>query len=37
MLKNKDQSGFIPLLIICFLIIAAVIYLAFKYVAQNQK
>lgn len=37
MLQSKNQNGFIPLLIIILLIIAAVIYLTFKYVAQNQK
>lgn len=37
MLKNKQQNGFIPMLILIFLVIAAVIYLAFTQVLNHQK
>ena len=37
MLKNKQQNGFIPMLILFLLLIAAVIYLAFTQVIHHQK
>jgi len=37
MLKNKQQNGFIPMLILFLLIIIAIIYLAFTQVMHHQK
>jgi hypothetical protein len=37
MRKNKNQSGFIPMLIAFLLVIGAVIYLAFTQVLHHQK
>lgn len=37
MVKNKNQNGFVPMLIIFLLLIAAVIYVAFVKVLHNQK
>lgn len=37
MLKNKKQNGFIPMLIIFMIVIAAIIYIAFVKVLHNQK
>jgi hypothetical protein len=37
MLKNKNESGFIPMLILFLLLIAAVVYLAFTQVVHHQK
>jgi hypothetical protein len=37
MVENKNQNGFIPMLIIFILLIAAVVYLAFTQVAHHQK
>jgi hypothetical protein len=36
-MKRQNQHGFIPMLILFLLIIAAVIYLAFTKVLHNQK
>lgn len=35
--ENKKQNGFIPMLIIFLMLIAAVIYIAFVKVIHNQK
>lgn len=37
MLKNKNQAGFIPMLILFLMLIAAIIYLAFTQVLHHQK
>ncbi len=37
MLENKKQNGFIPMLVIFLLLIAAIIYVAFVKVLHNQK
>jgi hypothetical protein len=37
MLKNKNETGFIPMLVAFLLLIAAVIYLAFTQVIHHQK
>lgn len=37
MSKKPNQNGFIPMLIIFLLVIAAVIYLAFTQVLNHQK
>lgn len=37
MSKNKDQNGFIPMLILFLLLIGAVIYLVFTQVLNHQK
>jgi hypothetical protein len=37
MSKRPNQSGFIPMLIVFLLVIAAVIYLAFTQVMNHQK
>jgi len=37
MLENKNQKGFIPMLIVFLLLIIAVIYLVFTQVASHNK
>lgn len=37
MLENKNQNGFIPMLILFLLLIGAVIYVAFTQVLSHQK
>jgi hypothetical protein len=37
MLENKNQKGFIPMLILFLLLIGAVIYIAFTQVLRHQK
>jgi len=37
MLENKNQNGFIPMLIVFLLLIGTVVYLAFIHVAHSQK
>lgn len=37
MVKNKNQNGFIPMLVVFVLVIAVVVYVAFVKVLHNQK
>jgi len=37
MRQNKNQNGFIPMLIIFLLLIAAIVYIAFTQVIHHQK
>jgi len=36
-MKNKNQSGFIPMLIMIALVLTAVIWMAYKHVSSLQK